>query len=132
MDRNRPNFLRRGKRAIVICAGLLMGAGLTGPTGLMELEMAWAQGAAQVQSAKINRNLPGSRTGILTMAKANSVRIDRMTFVLAPDALIEDSGGAPLPLQSMVWVDVELPARYWLGTGPFSNQITQMIVTLAE
>ncbi len=107
MDRNRPYFLRRGKRAIVICAGLLMGAGLTGPTGLMELEMAWAQGA-------------------------NSVRIDRMTFVLAPDALIEDSGGAPLPLQSMVWVDVELPARYWLGTGPFSNQITQMIVTLAE
>jgi hypothetical protein len=116
----------------VICAGLLMGAGLMGPTGLMELEMAWAQGAAQAQSSKINRDLPGSRTGILTMARDNSVRIDRRTYVLAPDALIEDSGGAPLPLQSMVWVDVELPVRYWMGTGPFSNQITQMIVTLAE
>jgi hypothetical protein len=116
----------------VICAGLLMGAALMGPTGLMELEMAWAQGAAQAQVSKINRNLPGSRTGILTMAKANSVRIDGFQYKLAVGALIEDTGGNPLPLLEYVWVDVELPVRYWLGTGPFSNQITQMIVTLAE
>jgi len=115
----------------LICAGLLMGAGLTG-TSLMELENAWAQGAAQVQSSKINRNLPGFRTGILTMAKANSVRIDGFQYKLAVEALIEDTGGNPLPLLEYVWVDVELPVRYWLGTGPFSNQITQMIVTLAE
>jgi hypothetical protein len=118
----------------VICAGLLLGAGL-GPMwspGLTGPERAWAQGAAQAQSSKINRDLPGSRTGILTMAKGDTVRIDRATYKVAPDALIEEAGGAPLSLQSVVWVDVELPVRYWVGTAQASNQITQMIVTLAE
>jgi hypothetical protein len=60
------------------------------------------------------------------------VLIDRNRYVLAPDALIEDQGGNQLLLQNLSWNDVELPVRYWLGTGGAQNLIAQMIVTLAE
>ncbi len=115
------------------CAGLLLGA-----AALAWSPTVWGQSASQIPQvqqanpSKIDRSLFGSRTGILTMAKGDSVRIDRATYVLAPDALVEDPGGTPLPLQSVAWVDVELPVQYWLGTGPAGNQITQMIVTLAQ
>jgi hypothetical protein len=118
-----------------VSLGLLVG-GLTlaatwsgsGPSVLAQESLQ----AQQLRPVKIARTLPGSRTGMLTEAKGGTVLIDRGRYVLAPDALIEDRAGNPLLLRDLTWNDVELPVRYWLGTGGAQNLITQMIVTLAE
>lgn len=112
--------------AIAFCASLLVAGPLSPP--------AWAQGGtvSQAPAAKINPALPGSNTGTLLKAGDGAVRIDRSHYALAPGALIEDHRGNPVPLREYVWDAVEIPVRYWLGTGETRNQIIQMILTFAE
>jgi hypothetical protein len=100
----------------------------SGPSALAQESLQ----AQQLRPLKIARTLPGSRTGMITEAKGARVLIDHANYVLASDALIEDQAGNQLLLQNLSWNEVELPVRYWLGTGGAQNLITQMIVTLAE
>src|SRR3989442_14394331 len=83
------------------CVWVLIGAAV-----LLWSPMAEAQGtfsqAPQVrptQPAKIDRSLPGSKRGTLTRAKGGTVWIDGVSYVLAPDALVENKSGSPLQLQ---------------------------------
>jgi hypothetical protein len=119
--------------AAAVLAGVLAG-GLTGdPAGnLFGGQSAWAQGNAPSPLSKVNRALPGLRTGVLTTAKGGTVRIDSFQYQLAPGALIEDTRGNPVPLQEYVWDGVEIPAQYWLGHEAKDKQIIQMILTFAE
>jgi hypothetical protein len=116
-----------GSIAMAFCVGLLAAGPLSSPP-------AWAQEGtvSQAPAAKINLALPGSNTGTLLKATGGTVRIDRSHYTLAPGALIEDSGGNPVPLREYVWDAVEIPVQYWLGTGETRNQIIQMILTLAQ
>ena len=111
--------------------------GLIGGAVLLWSPMAEAQGtfsqAPQVQPtqpAKIDRSRPGSRKGILTRAKGGSVWIDGVSYVLAPDALVEDKSGYPFKLRNYQWDGVVYNVQYWLGTGSADRQITQLIITL--
>jgi hypothetical protein len=115
-----------GSVAIAFCWGLLAAGPLSAP--------AWAQGGTVSQSpaSKINPTLPGSNTGTLTKVTDGAVRIDRSHYALAPGALIEDFYGNPVQLIEYVGNAVEIPVRYWLGTGETRNQIVQMILTFAE
>jgi hypothetical protein len=80
----------------------------------------------------INRALPGMRAGLLTQAQGSVLRIDRATFTLAPQALVEDKFGTPLMLQNLQWKDVEFDVQYWLAPDQGPNQIMQMIVSFPE
>jgi hypothetical protein len=95
---------------------------------------AWAQskGGAPVEQLElpmVNQALPGARLGILTNTAKGTVRIGRDTYTLPPDVILEDDKG-----NSLTWKDLvvfngfDQVVKYWLGTGPTNNQITQMIV----
>ena len=112
---------------------------LIGAAVLLWSPMAEAQGtfsqAPQVrptQPAKIDRSLPGSRRGILTKAQGTTVWIDRASYVLAPDALVENKAGSPLELRQYQGDSVAFEVQYWLGIGSADRQITQLIITFPE
>jgi len=101
--------------------------------------MAEAQGTVSpalevqpTQPAKIDRSMHGSKKGILTKAKGGTVWIDRASFVLAPDAVVENQLGFPMELRNYRWDGVEYHVLYWLGTGQADRQITHMIISLPE
>lgn len=78
---------------------------------------------------KINRDLPGSKKGTMTSVKNGIVRIDRETYALAPDALVEDTKGEELLQKELaVYNGFDQEVQYWLETGQAANQIIQMIV----
>jgi hypothetical protein len=116
------------------CIGLLLGAAV-----LMWSPLAEAQGTFSpvpqvppTQTAKIDRSLPGSRNGVLTKAKGGTVWIDRASYGLAPNALVENQSGSPLQLYDYQWDSVEYNVQYWLGTGLADRQITQLIIIFPE
>jgi hypothetical protein len=115
----------------VICAGLLMGAGLMGPTGLMELEMAWAQDTT-AQPARIDRTLPGSRKGIATKAEGGIVWIDGARYAFAPGALVEKKRGSAMSPANLKWEGVEIDVEYWVDSGLPDRRITQMVIHFRE
>jgi hypothetical protein len=92
----------------------------------------WTQGNEPSLLSKVNRTLPGLRTGVLTTAKDGTVRIDSFQYQLASGALIVDPQENPVPLLEYVWDGVEIPAHYWLGRGAKDKQVIQMILTFAE
>jgi hypothetical protein len=83
-------------------------------------------------SATINRSLSGSRTGVLTKSEGAVLHIDRMTYTLAPQALVEDKFGTPLTPNDTRWNDVEFRVQYWLAPDLGPNLIRQLIVTLPQ
>ena len=109
----------------VLVAGLLGGL----MWDLTPGHIAWAQESATVPAPKVNSALPGLRTGMLTKFQGGTAQIDRKTYVLAPDARVEDSMGNPVSLQVFAGTDVEVSVQYWVGPG---DQIAQMIVTFAQ
>jgi len=116
------------------CVGILIGA-----AALMWSPMAQAQStfspAPQVQPPqppKIDRSLPGSRKGILTQGKSETLWIDRARYTLAPGALVEDKFGSPLAPQDYQADSVEYGVQYWLGTDHADRQITQVVIIFPE
>ena len=89
--------------------------------------------------SKINRDLPGAHTGMLLLVKDNSVKIDRLSYRLAPGVpietappgvVIETHKGLLRPV-SEGWeqrLHYPVPVQYWLGPG--QTGITQMILSL--
>ncbi len=116
------------------CVGLLLGAAVLmwSPTAEAQGTFSPAPQVQPAQPAKIDRSLPGSRTGILTRAKGGTVWIDRASYALAPNALVEKKAGTPLQLQDYQWDGVAYNVQYWLGTGSADRQITQLIITFPE
>jgi len=114
------------------CVGILLGA-----AALLWSPLAEAQGtvspAPQVQPTQpgtIDRSLPGSRTGTLTKAKGGTVWIAGESYVLAPNARVENRFGRPMPIYNYQWDNVKFRVQYWLGTGSAGRQITQMIINI--
>src|SRR2546427_795974 len=92
---------------------------LIGTAVLLWSPMAEAQGTFSqtpqvrpTQPAKIDRSLPGSKRGTLTRAKGGTVWIDGVSYVLAPDALVEDKSGYPFKLRNYRWDGVAYHVQY--------------------
>jgi hypothetical protein len=67
---------------------------------------------------------------MLLMVKDNTVKINGISYLLAPGVLIETASGHPLHA-SEGWekrLHYPVPVQYWLG--PQQTGITQMIVSL--
>jgi hypothetical protein len=83
-------------------------------------------------SMVINRELPGSRTGVLTKAEGAVLQIDHASYTLSPVALVEDKFHTPLTIKDIQCHDVEYAVRYWAATDHDHSQIVQLIVTFPE
>jgi hypothetical protein len=92
----------------------------------------FAKDPLPVSSPAINRSLAGSRTGVLTKVQGVVFHIDRITYTLAPQALVEDKFGTPLAPNETEWNDVEFRVQYWLATDLGPNLIRQLIITLPQ
>jgi hypothetical protein len=90
-------------------------------------------------TSKINRALPGAHTGMLLMVKDNTVKINGLSYRLAPGVLIEtlppgvviETHSGRLRPVSQGWekrLHYPFPVQYWLGPG--QTGITQMILSL--
>jgi len=78
------------------------------------------------------RELPGSRTGVLTKAEGATLQIDHVSYTLSPVALVEDKHLTPLTIKDIQCHDVEYKVQYWVATEHDHSQILQLIVTFPE
>ena len=85
-----------------------------------------------IPSMVINRELPGSRTGILTKAEGAMLQIDHVSYTLSPIALVEDKFLTALTIKDIQCHDVEYAVRYWVASDHDRSQIVQLIVTFPE
>lgn len=115
---------------------VLLGAGLWGlllgpMAGAISLSYAdSSQPPSQPRSAhsKIDRALPGVQTGMLQEWKGDKVKLNGISYLLPPEALIETGGGHPLPISGGIEKRLRypVPVQYWLD----GNAVTQMILSL--
>jgi len=115
----RNNFRRAGRG--VLLAGLM---GLLGADVILPFAAAATQGG----QPKINRTLPGLKTGTLTIMTDTTAKIDNVSYPLATEIVIENQSGSPMPL-STGWQKVlryPVHVQYWLASG--QTGIIQMIV----
>ena len=78
------------------------------------------------------RELPGSRTGVLTKAEGATLQIDNISYTLSPVALVEDKHLTPLTIKDIQCHDVTYAVQYWVATEHDHSQILQLIVTFPE
>ena len=78
------------------------------------------------------RELPGSRTGVLTKAEGATLQIDHVSYTLSPVALVEDKHLTPLTIKDIQCHDVQYAVQYWVATEHDHSQILQLIVTFPE
>ena len=113
---------------VIIAAGVFGLIELTGG-GLSLIQAASSQPA--MNYSRINRALPGAKTGQLKTVKDTTAVIDHISYPFAPGVVIETQFGQPLPLSQGGWqkrLHFPITVQYWLGSG----QITQMIVILPQ
>lgn len=110
------------------CAGLLLGA-----AALAWSPAVWGQGTLpappvpESQPGGMDPDLPGMRTGVLTLAKNGIASIDRVTYTFAADAVIQGRSGRSFQVQELKLDGVEFRVDYWLAPDA-SRQIVQMII----
>ena len=92
----------------------------------------FAEDIMPMPSMVINRELPGSRTGVLTKAEGATLQIDHVSYTLSPVALVEDKHLTPLTIKDIQCHDVEYKVQYWVATEHDHSQILQLIVTFPE
>jgi hypothetical protein len=92
----------------------------------------FAEDIVPMPSMVINRELPGSRTGVLTKALGAMLQIEHASYTLSPVALVEDRFGSPLTLKDIQCHDVEYKVQYWVAADHDRSQILQLIVTFPE
>ena len=119
MNTIRDNFRRVGRG--VLLAGLM---------GILasHVILPFAAAATQGVQPKINRTLPGLKTGTLTIMTDTTAKIDNVSYPLATGIVIENQSGSPMPL-STGWQKVlryPVHVQYWLASG--QTGIIQMIV----
>jgi hypothetical protein len=104
----------------MVTIALLVGV-LLGPTGAQETPLP--------KLPRIDRTLPGMRTGVLQEIGKGRVTIDGTAYVLAAGALVETDLGRVLSVPSLPRGEMHAPVQFWLGTGAAKGQVTGMIVT---
>ncbi len=121
MNTTRDNFRRVGR-------GLLL-AGLMGVFG-SDVILPFAAAATQGAQPRIDRTLPGLKTGTLTIMTDTTAKIDSVSYPLAPGIVIENQSGSPMPLSTGWQKLLRYPVhvQYWLASGQAA--IIQMIVYL--
>jgi hypothetical protein len=67
---------------------------------------------------------------MLTQIMGETVRIDGMTYRLAPGYVLAFENGLPFPQAGFQGKTVNFPVRYWLGSGGTRNQVTQLLVKM--
>jgi len=92
----------------------------------------FSEDSLPMPSMVINRELPGSRTGILTKAEGAMLQIDHVSYTLSPIALVEDKFLTALTIKDIQCHDVEYAVRYWVACDHDHSQILQLIVTFPE
>jgi hypothetical protein len=115
------------KSTFILSAGVL--TVLLGPfAGAVSLSEAGYPQPPSLNNSRINRSLPGARTGVLKMMTDTTAQIDNVSYPLARGIVIETQTGSALPL-STEWQKIlrhPLRVQYWLG----QTGINQMIVYL--
>ena len=121
MNTIRDNFRR-------VARGILL-AGLMGILG-SDVILPFAAAATQGAQPKINRALPGLKTGTLTIMTDTTAKIDGVSYPLTPGIVIENQSGSPMPLSTGWQKLLRYPVhvQYWLASG--QTGIIQMIVNL--
>ena len=127
---NTPSRRKFGNRLsfAIIVAGVLGLIELTG--GSLSLIQA-ASSQPAMNYSRINRALPGAKTGQLKTVKDTTAVIENVTYSFASGVVIETQTGQPLPLSQGGWqqrLHYPIPVQYWVGSG----QITQMIIILPQ
>ena len=119
MNTIRDNFRRAGM-------GLLL-AGLVGLLG-SDVILPFAAAATQGAQPKIDRKLPGLKTGTLTIMTDTTAKIDNVSYQLATGIVIENQSGSPMSLSTGWQKLLRYPVhvQYWLASG--QTGIIQMIV----
>ena len=119
MNTIRGNFRRVGRG--VLLAGLM---GLLGS----DVILPFAAAATQAGQPKINRTLPGLKTGTLTIMTDTTAKIDNVSYPLATEIVIENQSGSPMPLSTGWQKLLRYPVhvQYWIASGQAA--IIQMIV----
>ena len=92
----------------------------------------FSEDSMPIPSMVINRELPGSRTGILTKAEGAMLQIDHASYTLSPIALVEDKFLTALTIKDIQCHDVEYKVQYWVASDHDHSQIMQLIVTFPE
>ena len=92
----------------------------------------FAEDIMPMPSMAINKELPGSRMGILTKAEGTMLQIDHVSYTLSPIALVEDKFLTALTIKDIQCHDVEYAVRYWVASDHDHSQILQLIVTFPE
>jgi hypothetical protein len=128
---NMPSRRKLGNqlRFAIILAGVLGLSELTG--GSLPLTEAASPQPPSAKYSRINRTLPGTRTGQLKTVTDTTALIENVTYRFAPGVIIETQTGRTVPLASGVWqkrFSYPISVQYWLASG----QITQMIVILPQ
>ena len=124
---SRENFGNQLRFAI-IAAGVIGLIDFTG--GSLSLIQA-ASSEPAMNYSRINRALPGAKTGRLKAVKDTIAVIENVRYSFAAGVVIETQFGQPLPLSQGGWqqrLPYPIPVQYWLGSG----SITQMIVILPQ
>jgi hypothetical protein len=112
----------------IIAAGVFGLIELTG--GSLSLTQA-ASSQPAMNYSRINRALPGAKSGQLKTVKDTTAVIDNISYPFAPGVVIETQFGQPLPLSQGVWqqqLHYPIAVQYWVGSG----QITQIIIILPQ
>lgn len=121
---------RFGKKSAFILSAGLLGLLLGPMAGAIFSSEAASPQAPSLNNSRINRLLPGAKTGLLKMMTDTTAQIDNVSYPLAPGIVIETPTGSPMPLSTGWHKHFRYPVRiqYWLGTG--QTGITQMIVII--
>ena len=127
---NRPSRRKFGHqlRFAIIVAGVFGLIELT--AGSLSLIQA-ASSQPAMNYSRINRALPGAKTGQLKAVKDMTAVIEHVSYPFAQGVVIETQFGQPLPLSQGGWrqqLHYPISVQYWLGSG----QITHMIVILPQ
>jgi hypothetical protein len=108
---------------------VLLGAGLWGllldpMAGAISLSYA---DSAQPPSAnaKINRALPGVQTGMLQEWKGDKLKINGISYMVAPGLIFETTSGDRLPTLGGLQLRYPVQVQYWVD----GDVITQMILS---
>lgn len=120
-----------GRTFSVLLGAALWGMLLDPMAGAISLSYAdspQAPSGPRSAHSKIDRALPGVQTGLLQEWKSDKVKLNDISYVLPPEALIETDGGHPLPISGGIEKRLRypVPVQYWLD----GNAITQMILSL--
>ena len=114
--------------------GFILGAAFVGLLGPISPAISVSYAVDEGPDAKINRQLPGSRTGVLNeITDDKTAKIDGVTYLVAPHAAVVTDSGKLVPRPAGWYKHLHFPIRvqYWTLTDSSGQPaIFQMVLFL--